>query len=113
MRRRLAAYRMTRAGGALMFVLGAAVIVLLLGPHHDETPAFIVIVVGVAMLLGGGISSSRGALRPSLSERRRQFHPERRPVDELTDQQAEAEAWRREREAYEERHRQQGNDPGR
>lgn len=50
MKGRLAAYRLTPSGGALLFILGAAVIVLVLGPRHDEGPAFIVIAIVLTML---------------------------------------------------------------
>jgi hypothetical protein len=51
LRRRLAAYRRTPGGGALVLVLGAALIVLLLGPRHDEGPAFIVIAIALALFV--------------------------------------------------------------
>lgn len=106
MRRRLAAYRLTPAGGGLLFVLGAALIVLLIGPHHDEGPAFIVIVIVLAILVVGAVPTGR---RPSfdqtVSERRERFHPRRRLGEEQPDGQAEADAWRRERERYAERDR--------
>ena len=63
MKSRLAAYRLTPAGGALLFVLGAALIVLVIGPRHDEGPAFIVIAIVLAMLLLG-ISRTAGRRRP-------------------------------------------------
>ena len=55
MRRRPSAYRLTPAGGAMIFILGAAVIVLLLGPRYDEAPAFIVIVVVLAIFVVGAL----------------------------------------------------------
>jgi hypothetical protein len=106
MRRRLAAYRLTAAGGALIFVLGAAVIVLLLGPRHDEAPALIVIVVVLFMLVvGGGTAGRPASFEQSLDDRRERFHPRRRLTEEQPDAQTEAEAWQRERQAYAERTR--------
>jgi UDP-N-acetylmuramyl pentapeptide phosphotransferase/UDP-N-acetylglucosamine-1-phosphate transferase len=59
MKRRLSAYRMTPAGGALVFVFGAALIVLLIGPHHDERAAFIVLVVSLACFVMGAAANAR------------------------------------------------------
>jgi hypothetical protein len=106
LKRRLAAYRLTPAGGGLLFVLGAALIVLLIGPHHDESAAFIVIVIVLFMLvLGAAPAGRRPQFDQTLSERRERFHPRRRLGEEQPDAQAEADAWRREREAYAERDR--------
>jgi len=110
-RRRLAAYRLTAAGGALLFILGAAVIVLLRGPRHDEGPALIVIVLVLfAFLMGSGKVDPMAVLWQSLSERRERFHPDRRQAEQTADPQLEEEASRREREAYDERGR--GTGPG-
>ena len=108
MRRRLAAYRLTAAGGALLFVLAAALIVLLLGPSHDEGPAFIVIAIVLAVLVVNGMPSGRwGQLpfEPSLSERRDRFHPSDREAAAAVDPQEEEAAWRQERERYGDRER--------
>jgi hypothetical protein len=105
-KRRLAAYRLTPAGGGLLFILGAAVIVLAIGPRHDEGPAFIVIVLVLfAFVIGSSPMSRRSSFGESLSDRREHFHPRARDGGDAADPQEEEDAWRREREAYAERSR--------
>jgi len=60
-KRRLAAYRLTPAGGGLLLVLVAALLVLLLGPRHDEAPAFVVIAVVLAIFAVGAGANSRSS----------------------------------------------------
>jgi hypothetical protein len=104
-RRLLGSYRLTPAGGALIFVLAVAVVVLLLGPRHEEAPAFVVIAVVIAILAVRGTTMRLGAdptldaLR--LEERRREFGGRERAEDvEEPDGAEQQEDWRRARERY-------------
>jgi hypothetical protein len=72
-RRRLAAYRLTRSGGALLFVGGAALIVLSVGPRYDQRPALIVIVIALACFLFGAASGTRSASFGDMADGREGF----------------------------------------
>jgi hypothetical protein len=99
MREKLRAYRLTPAGGALVFVLAAAVLVLLIGPKHDQAPAFVLIVLVLFMFVvqSGGLRSPRGR---GLGERRAEFDPRARDQDDHAEEPDQQALWADERERY-------------
>jgi hypothetical protein len=108
-RRLLSAYRLTPAGGAIVFVLLAAVLVLLVGPRSDEGPAFVVIVVVLAICVISAVPAGVGRWRrKGLATHRAELYPRRRRLGDVPDPRREAEAMQRERELHEARERGEG-----